>query len=188
MSASDICQWGVVLGASLAAAITDATQGRIPNVLTLPLWLAGLVQAACGGGIGALGAALGVSVLLALPYVASFLFGRGGAGDAKLMAGLGAWLSLCEGVIVFCCVALTGMLLAILKIAAHRERKNILSGLVGSSYVLAATWAGGAHGRKLLACIGGGQAQEHAGQVSLPYGVVIFLGVCSAAVGVRIWA
>ncbi len=62
MSASAICQWGVVLGASLAAAITDFRWGRILNVLTLPLWLVGFVQAADAGGIYALDAALGVRI------------------------------------------------------------------------------------------------------------------------------
>lgn len=59
MSVTDTCQWGVVLGASLAAAIMDFRWGRIPNVLTVPLWLVGLVQAADAGGIYALDAALG---------------------------------------------------------------------------------------------------------------------------------
>ena len=79
-----------LIGASLAAAIMDVREGRIPNRLTLPLWLLGLAKATCLGGAGGVVAALGVSVLVALPYIVLFFLGKGGAGDAKLMAAIGA--------------------------------------------------------------------------------------------------
>ncbi len=59
-------QWGAVIGASLVAAITDLRQGRIPNWLTLPLWLLGLAKATDGGGAAGFVGALGVSVLLVM--------------------------------------------------------------------------------------------------------------------------
>ena len=38
-------QWGVVIGASLVAALVDARTFRIPNKLTFPLFGSGLVWA-----------------------------------------------------------------------------------------------------------------------------------------------
>lgn len=180
-------QWGALMGASLAAAILDVRQGRIPNWLTLPLWLLGLAKATYLGGAGGLIAALEVSVLLALPYIALYFLAKGGAGDAKLMAGIGAWLSLDEGLVVLCCVATTGMVLAIFRIATRRERKNPLSGMLTSLYLFVAAWCSGARGWGLLARNDQGRTQEQAGRLSLPYGLAIFIGVCIGAVGVRIW-
>jgi prepilin signal peptidase PulO-like enzyme (type II secretory pathway) len=85
-------QWGVVFGTSLAAAIFDLRSKRIPNALTIPLLVAGLVWATWIGGLSGLGNAAAACFLLALPYVFLFLFAKGGAGDAKLMGAIGAWL------------------------------------------------------------------------------------------------
>jgi Flp pilus assembly protein protease CpaA len=180
-------QWGALIGASLVAAITDLRQGRIPNRLTLPLWLLGLAKATCLEGAGSLVAALEVSVLLALPYIALYFLAKGGAGDAKLMAAIGAWLSVDEGLIVLCCVATTGMVLAILRIAASRARRNPLSGMLTSLYLFAVAWSSGVHGWGLLTRNEEGRTQEQAGPLSLPYGLAIFIGVCIGAVGVKLW-
>lgn len=181
-------QWGALIGASLAAALLDIRQGRIPNLLTMPLWLLGMAKAAYLGSLSGLLTAVEVSVLLALPYIALFFIAKGGAGDAKLMAAIGAWLTLSEGVVVFCCVAVTGMVLAFLRLAVHQHHKNALINVLASLYVLAIAWSTGPRGWKLLANASPEQTQEAVCQVSLPYGLVIFIGVCMGAVGVRIWA
>lgn len=89
-------------GFTLAAAITDARTRRIPNKLTLPMFLLGLIyQLAFNGwsgspefGIGEaglanalLGFALGFGTLFVL-----WLVGGGGGGDVKLMGALSIWL------------------------------------------------------------------------------------------------
>ena len=72
-------QWGIVLGASLVAARFDARSRRIPNWLTGPLFLTGLVGSSiAAGSAGAAEAGL-ASVLLSLPYILLFLFGGGPA-------------------------------------------------------------------------------------------------------------
>jgi Flp pilus assembly protein protease CpaA len=180
-------QWGALLGASLAAAIMDIRHGRIPNRLTLSLWLLGLIKATCLGSLSGLFTALEVSVLLAAPYVALYFIAKGGAGDAKLMGAIGAWLTPDEGVVVFCCVAITGMVLAIFRIAAHHQQKNALIDVLASLYLLAIAWSAGPRGWKLFTSPPGGQTQGSAGQISLPYGLVIFIGVCIGAVGARVW-
>lgn len=76
----------------LAAAITDARLHRIPNYLTVPAALLGLVyHIAAPEGMGVLASLAGFGVgflLLLLPA----LLGGGGMGDVKLLAALGAWL------------------------------------------------------------------------------------------------
>jgi Flp pilus assembly protein protease CpaA len=180
-------QWGALIGASLVAALTDLRQGRIPNWLTLPLWALGLARAACLGGAGGFAGALGVSALLALPYVALWVLGKGGAGDAKLMAALGAWLSLDEGLVVLCCVATTGMILALLAMAARREHQSPLWTSLTSLCLFAAVWGSGARTGGLLACDDQGRTPEPANRLTLPYGMAIFIGVCIGALGVRLW-
>ena len=107
-------QWGTVTGASLVAAIIDLRTRRIPNLLTGPLFLAGLLQAIWWGGGPALLDALAAAFLLGLPYFLLFVFAGGGAGDAKLMGAIGAWLGLIKGVVALGAVCLTGILFALL--------------------------------------------------------------------------
>ena len=84
--------WGVVLLTSLAGAVTDLHARRVPNRLTFPVLLGGLLWATYEGGAAGLADAAGACVLLALPFVLLFVLANGGAGDAKLMGALGAWL------------------------------------------------------------------------------------------------
>ncbi len=81
----------VVLVAALVAAVGDLRSFRISNWLTLPLLGSGLLYHATTGGLldSVLGALLGFVILLVL-----CLMGGVGAGDVKLLAGIGAWLGL----------------------------------------------------------------------------------------------
>ena len=49
-----VLQWGVVIGASLLAALSDLRERRIPNALTFPLFVVGLIWAAWFGGLAGL--------------------------------------------------------------------------------------------------------------------------------------
>lgn len=87
-------------GFTLAASFTDLRYRRIPNKLTLPMFLAGLVfQIAFNGwsGDGTLAGAGLQSALLAFLVGFGTLFvlwmiGGGGGGDVKLMGALSVWL------------------------------------------------------------------------------------------------
>ena len=77
---------------TVMTAIRDMRTRRIPNYLTVPMFLAGLgYQAAFHGWAGladaGLAFALGFGTLLAL-----WLIGGGGGGDVKLMGALSVWL------------------------------------------------------------------------------------------------
>ena len=76
----------------IEAAIIDGRSLRVPNWLTFHFLLGGLIFAFMRGGTPFLlsslaGAAVGLLTLLPL-----YAIGGMGAGDVKLMAGLGAWL------------------------------------------------------------------------------------------------
>ena len=121
--------WIVVVGASLAAAVTDARARRIPNVLALPVLALGLAHAAAVAGPAGLADAGAACLALALPYVLLFVFAGGGAGDAKLMGALGAWLGLVWGVVTLVAVCLAGVLFAFLWAGARRQLGPLLGNL-----------------------------------------------------------
>lgn len=82
----------VTSAACLVCAATDLRRFRVPNAATLPLFASGLAFHGATAGwsglqFGLTGAAFGFAVLFA-PYA----FGVMGAGDLKLLAGVGAWL------------------------------------------------------------------------------------------------
>jgi prepilin peptidase CpaA len=86
---------------TLIAAVTDLRTRKLPNWLTVPGFVAGLLfHIVTGGwnglGFAAAGFATGFGILLVL-----WLIGGGGGGDVKLMGALGAWLGARYTVYVF---------------------------------------------------------------------------------------
>jgi Flp pilus assembly protein protease CpaA len=179
--------WGVALGAPLLACVWDLKTGRIPNWLTLPCGAGGLWFAAGRGGWESLGEALAAGVLLSLPYVLLFALGQGGAGDAKLMGAVGAWLGLRQGLVVLVCVALVGAAMALLRILACPERRRFFHDLGAALYVYALVCAGHGRGWRLLQSGSAEHPDPRSHPIMIPYGTAIFLGVCLAALVVHLW-
>lgn len=174
----DLLAWGVALGASLLAAFTDARSRRIPNLLTLPALAAGLAWAGLSGGVAGLGEALLATLLLALPFVLLFVFAGGGAGDAKLMGALGAWLGMHEGLRTLVCVCLAGVVMALAWAAAKRHLPEALArcGLLARGGLHALF--GGTRLRDLPGLLPGTSDGE-----KMPYGLAICAGVLCAFTG-----
>jgi leader peptidase (prepilin peptidase)/N-methyltransferase len=114
----------------LALATIDLVAWVLPDILTLPLIVAGLLLAAWGGplsglaspGSSALGATFGYLALAGIGLAYRRLRGREGLGlgDAKLLAAAGAWLGIERLPVVLLAAALLGLALALLQ---HRELK-----------------------------------------------------------------
>jgi prepilin peptidase CpaA len=179
-----IFQWGVVIGASLVAACGDLRERRIPNALTFPLLAVGLIWASWAGGLSGLAEAAAACVLLALPYVLMFMFAGGGAGDAKLMGAIGAWLGLRQGAVVFVCVAVAGAVLAIAKAIEQRELKSVVTSILVSIYTFMLLVIS----RKTPRLVEDRPDKDRSGnKLDIPYGVAIFAGVCATAAIVWLW-
>jgi len=178
-------QWGVVIGASLAAALTDVRTQRIPNALTVPIFAAGLIQAGWLDGLAGLGEAVAAAALLFAPFLLLWMFAGGGAGDAKFMAGIGAWLGLAGGVTALFFIAAAGFVLAVVKAALDRRLKEVALGVVLLFYSVVEFAAGRNNkGKKELdRRMGGGKA----GAETVPYGTAIFAGVAIAGCYVWLW-
>ena len=161
-------QWSVVIGVSLVAAFWDVRTGRIPNVLTVPLWVAGVVYAAVVAGLPGLADAFLASILLAAPYIWLFVSAGGGGGDAKLMAAIGSWLGLVQGTVALFAVAMAGVVIAAAIVVAHRIRQGRLARPGGQ----------------------GGLVQPDQANIrrqEIPFGLAILTGVLVAATGVSLW-
>ena len=104
-----------------AAAVIDLRAQRIPNLLTLPSILAALIYHTIFRGSGGLffslcGLAAGIGVLI-IPY----LLGGMGAGDAKLMGAVGAFVGARGVFIAFLFAAVAGGLYALLLMLFKRR-------------------------------------------------------------------
>ena len=175
-------QWGIVLGASLAAAVFDARSRRIPNWLTASLLAGGLVHAGLVGGGAGLLDATAACLILALPYVVLFALAGGGAGDAKLMGAIGSWLGLIYGTATLVAVCLSGVIMGLIY-AASAKRLGVV-GASMSALVRATVYPlfGTGSLRDLPHVMPDAKNSQ-----TMPYGLAILAGVIIAAAGAWLW-
>ncbi|MFI5378573.1 MAG: prepilin peptidase [Tepidisphaerales bacterium] len=110
----------------IAAAI-DLRRRRIPNWVTLPLMLAGLVQSwTAAATVVPLAAWLGLLAGggLSLPL---FVLGVRGGGDVKLLAAVGAWIGPKGVLLVYAGAAVAGMILVLVQCAVQRRLLQLLN-------------------------------------------------------------
>jgi len=174
-----LVQWGAVLGASLAAAVWDLRCRRIPNLLTLPLLVGGLVFNCWTGGFSGAALSLGGAAIATLPFVLLYLYAGGGAGDAKLMAAVGAWLCLAQSLFVLLAVVAMGAILGLAQAAWQRQFGAVTARLIDIARTCFGMLSIGHRPR--LAPVGDAQSLQ------MPYGVSIFTGVALAAIGSLLW-
>lgn len=173
-------QWGAVLAASLVAALWDIKTRRIPNVLTLPVLALGLLQAVIFFGWGGFRSSFLAMVILSLPYVLLFIFAGGGAGDAKLMGAIGAWLGLSSGIVALLAVSLTAIVFALLNAAYHKRFCAVLNNIytIFLTFIFYVTLQGA---RKAAVTALSKNSSEQT-SLTMPYGPAIFIGVFFAAI------
>ena len=115
--------WHVWLlsGVLVVAAVIDGWKLKVPNWITFPLVIGGWAYGtACFGwpGLGwsLFGTALGLGLLLP-----AYAIGGMGAGDVKLLAGVGAWVGATATLYAFCVSAIFGGIIAVAMVLLGRK-------------------------------------------------------------------
>ncbi len=187
MSSVTGAQWAVATGAALIAAVIDVRQRRIPNALTLPLLATGLLYALLQKGLGGAAESIIACVAVGLPYVLLFVFAGGGAGDAKMMGALAAWLGLEAGIVVLVCVAAVGALFGVAHAALKKQLRPMLARIGTAFYIMMAALCCGRKGWALVRTDPQENTRVGGEPLAMPYGPAIFIGVCIGAFVVRLW-
>ena len=116
--------WGVCVVISvvlIVAAVIDGYKLKVPNWITFPLIISGWIASGLLFGWSGLGWSLvgtAVGLLLLLP---AYAIGGMGAGDVKLMAGVGSWLWGTVTFYAFCVSAVAGGIIAIGMVLSQRK-------------------------------------------------------------------
>ena len=121
-----ITNWHVktVSAILILAAWIDGRELKVPNWITFPMILAGLIYCTYVGGAGGLGAGLlGMSAGL-LTLLPLYAVGGMGSGDVKLMAGVGAWLGWEITCSAFCVSVVVGSVIAVLMVLRKGTMKH----------------------------------------------------------------
>ena len=115
--------WLVTIVLVLAAVI-DGFELKVPNWITFPFIISGWVYSVCAFGVEGLGwSLLGTVIGLAL-LLPMYAIGGMGAGDVKLLAGVGAWVYGIHTLYAFSATAVVGAVLAVLMVLCRNTWKK----------------------------------------------------------------
>jgi prepilin peptidase CpaA len=107
----------------VVAAIIDGLQLKVPNWITFPMIIAGWIYSATlspsAGWEGLLYSIVGTAVGLAL-LLPAYAIGGMGAGDVKLLAGVGAWVWGTATLYAFAVSAVVGGIIAVFMVLLRR--------------------------------------------------------------------
>jgi prepilin peptidase CpaA len=174
----------VVLLACIVAAVTDVWKFKVHNWLTVPLMFSGLIYNSfdrgwAGLSDSALGVLLGFCMLLVF-----YLMGGMGAGDVKLMAGVGAWLGTEKTFYVFLASALAAGLYAVVLIVMYSSARETALNLRLIWHRVGAVW------RHLGAedNIETGVNRSDRRRRVIPFAAMMAIGILSLLVVIWIWS
>jgi prepilin peptidase CpaA len=103
------------------AAVIDGWKLKVPNWITYPLIFSGWIYSSIYFGWGGLGWSLvGTFVGLGL-LLPAYAIGGMGAGDVKLLAGVGAWVGVSATLYAFCASAIVGGIIAVGMVLWRRD-------------------------------------------------------------------
>lgn len=106
--------WFVTV-ALIVAAVIDGIQLKVPNWLTFPFIITGWIYSGIWGegiGLSLMGTAIGLALLLP-----AYAIGGMGAGDVKLLAGVGAWMHGPHTFYAFAVSVIVGAVMAVMMVA-----------------------------------------------------------------------
>jgi prepilin peptidase CpaA len=152
----------------IVAAWIDGKELRVPNWITFPMVLAGLVFCTWTDGwaglqSGLLGMVVGLLTLLPL-----YAVGGMGAGDVKLMAGIGAWLGPQVTWDAFCVSVVVGAVMAVIMVLWRKSWGKHY----GNFLMIAHEWLTVKNPKDLSKIA----AERKSQMLLLPYGIPICIG------------
>ncbi len=105
----------------VTGAVIDGWKLKVPNWLTFPMVVGGWVYStAAFGWVGLWWSLMGTAVGLAL-LLPAYAIGGMGAGDVKLLAGVGAWIHGTATFYAFCVSAVVGGIIAVVMVVYRRK-------------------------------------------------------------------
>ncbi len=108
----------------IVAAVIDGFELKVPNWLTFPLIISGWIYSVASFGWEGLGWSL-VGTLVGLGLLLpAYAIGGMGAGDVKLLAGVGAWVYGTHTFFAFCISAVVGAVLAVAMVLVQQAWKK----------------------------------------------------------------
>lgn len=108
----------------ILAAVIDGFELKVPNWITFPFIVSGWIYSIAAFGWEGLGWSLvGTVVGLAL-LLPAYSIGGMGAGDVKLLAGVGAWMYGTHTFYAFCISAIVGAICAVIMVLAKNAWKK----------------------------------------------------------------
>jgi prepilin peptidase CpaA len=122
----DVVYAGCALFCALAGAGYDVASRRIPNALTLPAILFGLLVHGSLGGWRQLGSAATGGLLCGVVFLVFYVAGGMGGGDVKLMAAVGCNAGLPRVAMLLLVTSLAGGAMAITLAAWRRRLKETM--------------------------------------------------------------
>jgi prepilin peptidase CpaA len=125
---SDLTYPATATACALAGSIFDVKSRRIPNFITFPAFLIGLILHLALGGWRDLLGALAAAVICGLVFLVFYLAGGMGAGDVKLMMAVGCIAGLSHVAYLLALTAISGGVMAVLlALARGRLQQTIMN-------------------------------------------------------------
>lgn len=184
MGTAQILPIAVVIAATCCAAVTDIRSFKVYHAVTLPLLLSGIGVRTLLGGWAGLGDSLAGALFGFGSLLLFYILGGMGAGDVKLMAGVGAWLGMPMTFHVFLAASLAAGVYAMALVLLHH-------GLGETMVYLQLTWLRLASlGRRLGSdeMIEDELKRDDRRHRLVPFAAMILVGVVAALIWQRLGA
>jgi len=117
--------WVLVILAATIATLTDLRNMTIPNWLTLPLLVTGLLYSGITEGTAGIIESLQGCAVAGGIFMMAYIMIGGGGGDVKLMMALGSWLGFERSAVLMLAVTISGFFASIIILISQGSLKNI---------------------------------------------------------------